>query len=150
MYHAIVTKIARKNFERVNQHEYEALLNDCVPNVRHRFGGAHAMGGTRHDRAALRGWFERLGRVAPTLHLTVKDVWVKGWPHNTVVIMRWDATATNADGSPYENHGVHIIRMRWGKVVDIDANEDSEAVAESLKIQARSGISEAAAEPIIS
>jgi ketosteroid isomerase-like protein len=150
MYHAIVTTIARRNFERVNQKDYEALLNDCVPSVRHRFGGSHAMGGTRHDRAALRSWFERLGRVAPTLRLTVTDVWVKGWPHNTVVVMRWDATATNADGSPYANHGVHIIRMRWGKVVDIDANEDSQAVAESLKIQARNGIPEAAAEPIIS
>jgi ketosteroid isomerase-like protein len=150
MYHAIVRKIARKNFERVNQKDYETLLADCAPNIRHRFGGSHAMGGTRHDRDALRRWFERLGRVVPTLHLTVKDVWVKGWPHNTVVIVRWEAKATNADGSPYENHGVHIIRMRWGKVVDIDANEDSQAVAESLKIQAGHGIPEAAAEPIVS
>src|SRR5208282_5113089 len=78
MYHAIVRKIARKNFERVNQKDYETLLADCVPNIRHRFGGSHAMGGTRHDRDALRRWFERLGRVVPTLHLTVKDVWVKG------------------------------------------------------------------------
>jgi hypothetical protein len=38
------------------------------------------------------------------------------------------------DGSPYNNHGVHIIRMRWGKVFDIDANEDSQLVAASLQI----------------
>ncbi|WP_158820456.1 nuclear transport factor 2 family protein [Granulicella sp. S156] len=150
MYHAIVRKIARQNFERVNRKEYEAILAGCAPNIRHRFGGLHSMGGTRHDLAALRRWFERLGHVSPTLHLTVKDVWVKGWPHNTVVIMRWESTGTNADGSAYENHGVHIIRMRWGKVVDIDANEDSQAVAESLKIQGRNGIAEAVAEPIIS
>lgn len=69
---------------------------------------------------------------------------------DTVIIMRWEATATNSDGSPYQNHGVHIIRMRWGKVVDIDANEDSQAVAESLLIQSRNGIPEAIAEPITS
>ena len=150
MYHFIVKKISKRNFERVNTHDYEALLAECAPNIRHRFGGAHAMGGVRHDREALRRWFERLGRVSPTLHLSVKDIWVKGWPHNTVIIMRWEATATNNDGSPYQNHGVHIIRMRWGKVVDIDANEDSQAVAESLLIQSRNGIPEAVAEPIVS
>jgi hypothetical protein len=37
-------------------------------------------------------------------------------------------------GSPYENHGVHIVRMRWGEVVDIDANEESQLVAESMKV----------------
>ena len=149
-YHMIVKKIARRNFERVNSKDYEALLAECVPNIRHRFGGTHALGGVRHDREALRRWFERLGRVSPTLHLSVQEVWVSGWPHNTVIIMRWEATATNNDGSAYQNHGVHIIRMRWGKVVAIDANEDSQAVAESLLIQARSGIPEAAAEPIVS
>jgi ketosteroid isomerase-like protein len=54
------------------------------------------------------------------------------------------------DGAPYQNHGVHIVRMRWGKVVDIDANEDSHLVAESLKIVAAQAIQEALAEPIVS
>jgi ketosteroid isomerase-like protein len=54
------------------------------------------------------------------------------------------------DASPYENHGVHIIQMRWGKVVDIDANEDSQLVAEALKIAAAHGVQEAVAEPILS
>jgi ketosteroid isomerase-like protein len=150
MYHTIVKKIARRNFERVNTKDYEALLADCAPNICHRFGGMHALSGVRHDKEALRRWFERMGRVSPMLHLSVKDVWVKGWPHNTVIIMRWEATATNNDGSPYQNRGVHIIRMRWGKVVDIDVNEDSQAVAASLVIQARNGIPEAIAEPIVS
>jgi len=150
MYHMIVQKIARRNCERVNTTDYEALLAECAPIIRHRFSGTHALGGARHDKVALRRWFERLGRVSPTLHLAVKDVWVKGWPHNTVIIMRWEATATNNDGSPYQNHGVHIIHMRWGKVVDIDVNEDSQAIAESLLIQARNGIPEAIAEQIVS
>jgi hypothetical protein len=40
--------------------------------------------------------------------------------------------------------------MRWGKVADIDAHEDSEAVVNGLAIQARRGIAEAAADPIVS
>lgn len=150
MYHAIVKRIAKKNFERVNQKDFEALLKDCVPNVHHQFGGNHALGGERHDLDTLRQWFGRLGRLGANLTLTVHDIWVKGWPDNTTIIIRWSATDTLPDGSPYNNHGVHIVRMRWGKIVDIDANEDSQAVAENLKMQAAYGIEEAVAPQIVS
>jgi ketosteroid isomerase-like protein len=150
MYHAIVKRIAVRNFTRVNQHEYDELLNDCVPNVRHRFGGSHALGGERHDREALRRWFDRLGRISPTLKLRVEDVWVKGTPRNTTVIIRWSATQDMPDQSPYRNHGVHIVQMKWFKIVSIDANEDSQAVAAALQIFATHGVSEAAEPPITS
>lgn len=150
LYHAIVRRVAKKNFMRVNQKDYEALLKDCVPSIHHRFGGKHALGGERHDREALRRWFGRLGRLGPTLTLTVNDVWVNGWPHDTTIFIRWAATQDLPDGSPYHNHGVHVVRMRWGKIVDIDANEDSQAVADSLKIWAAHGVEEALADPILS
>lgn len=150
MYHAIVKRIARKNFLRVNDRDFDALLNDCVPNVHHRFGGSHALGGERHDREALRLWFARLGRLGRQLRLTVEDVWVKGLPHDTTIIVRWSATDVLPDGSPYRNRGVHVVRMKWGKVVDIDAHEDSQAVAENLEKQAALGVAEARAPQIVS
>ncbi len=150
MYHTIVKRIARKNFERVNQRDFRSLLNDCVPNVHHRFGGDHALSGERHDREALGLWLDRLGRLAGDMKLIVRDVWVKGLPHNTTILVRWTNTETLPDGSPYENHGVHVIKMRWFKILDIDANEDSQAVAESLQKKAALGIEEALASPIVS
>jgi ketosteroid isomerase-like protein len=150
MYHAMVKRIAARNFSRVNDKDYDALLEDCVPNVHHRFGGSHALGGERHDRGALRHWFERLGRLGPTLKLTVEDVWVTGTPRNTVVIIRWSATQDMPDGSPYHNHGVHIVQMKWFKIVSIDANEDSQAVAAGLQVFAAHGVTEALAAPIAS
>ena len=150
MYHAIVKRIARRNFERVNHRDYGAILKDCVPNVHHRFGGEHALGGERHDRETLRRWFERLGRLAPTLTLTVHDVWVKGLPHDTTIIVRWSATQHLADNSPYLNRGIHVVRMRWGRVVDIDANENSQLVANTLQMQGARGEQEALAAPIVS
>ena len=149
MYHTIVKRVAKRIFERVNQKDFEALLKDCASNVHHRFGGQHALGGERHDREALRHWLDRLGRLVPNLQLTVHDVWVKGWPHDTVVIIRWSATDTFPDGSPYHNHGVHIIRMQWGKIVEIDANEDSESVANMLRKRAEAGVEEAMAPQIV-
>ncbi|MCU1474660.1 nuclear transport factor 2 family protein [Amnibacterium sp.] len=150
MYHSIVKRIAVRNFQRVNEGDYEALLSACSPTIHHRFGGSHALGGERHDVDALRAWFGRLGRVGPDLTLTVTDVWVTGGPWNTHVIIRWDNHETLPDGSGYTNHGVHVVQMRWGRIVDIDANEDSQAVAESMPIRAASGIPEALAAPITS
>ena len=150
MYHAIVKRIARKNFLRVNEKNFEAILGDCAPDIHHRFGGTHALGGERHDKEALADWFDRLGRLGQHLTLTVEDVWVKGLPNDTTIIMRWSATDELPDGSSYRNRGVHIIRMRWGKVVDIDAHEDSQAVGSNLARQAELGISEATADPIVS
>ncbi|MGA8940078.1 MAG: nuclear transport factor 2 family protein [Acidobacteriaceae bacterium] len=150
MYHAMVRRIARKNFERVNQRDFRALLDDCVPNIRHKFGGSHALGGERSDREALGLWLDRLARLGANMKLTIRDVWVKGLPHNTVLIVRWTNTDHLEDGTTYSNHGVHIIRMRWGKIVEIDANEDSQAVAEWLKLQSSRGVEEASAPPIVS
>ena len=150
MYHALVERISRRNFERVNAHDYEPLLAACRPDVHHRFGGDHALGGQRHDVHALRSWFQRLGRLCPTLHLTVTDVWVTGLPHDTTAVLRWDATQDLPDGSTYRNHGVHVVRLRWLKVVSIDANEDSQAVERALAIFAAHGVEEATCEPITS
>ncbi|OQN99975.1 hypothetical protein B0A48_14180 [Cryoendolithus antarcticus] len=151
MYNLIVARISKKNFEAVNNKDFDSILKQCDAKIHHRFGGNHALGGERHSREVLSRWFQRLGRLSPELKLTVKDIWVKGWPNDTTVIMRWTATdRDNPDGSPYRNHGVHIIRMKWFKVVDIDANEDSEAVAQSMKIKVDAGWEEAGLPPLTS
>lgn len=150
MYHRLVARTSRRNFERVNAHDYEPLLAACRPDVHHRFGGDHALGGERHDVDALRRWFHRLGRLCPTLRLTVTDVWVKGLPHDTTALLRWDATQDLPDGSTYANHGVHVVRLRWMRVVSIDANEDSQAVERALALFAAHGVEEASAAPITS
>lgn len=150
MYHSIVKRIAKKTFLRVNQKEYDAILKDCSPTIHHRFSGDHALGGERNDREALRRWFDRLGRLTPGLTITVNDVWVSGWPNGTTAIIRWVATDTLLDHTPYENRGVHVVRMQWGKVVDIDVHEDSQTVANAFRIQAANGLEEALAEPITS
>lgn len=131
MYHSIVKRIAPKNFLRVNDKDYDALLKDFAPNIHQRFGGSHALGGERHDREALRQWFGRLGRLAEHLTLTGEGIWVKGLPHDTVIIIRWSATDTPPDGFLYRNRGVHIVRMKWGKVVATNANKDSPAVVKT-------------------
>ena len=56
IYGLIVKRRIRQSFEQVNNHEWDELLESIAPNVHHRFLGAHAIGGERHDRDTLRRW----------------------------------------------------------------------------------------------
>lgn len=150
MIHRIIAQKTRQTFERVNRHDYESILKEVRPDMHHRFAGDHALGGERHDREHVRLWFERLGRVMPSLHLTVTDIWIKGGLRRAVVVARWRAQATLLDGTPYRNHGVHIVHLRNLKVASIDVNEDSQAVERALERQAQAGLEEARAAPITS
>lgn len=150
MFHRTIEKQARRTFARVNARDYDAILEDALPDVRHTFAGQHALGGQRNDVEHLRQWFHRLGRVMPALDLTVTDVWVHGGLLRAVLIVRWDAKATLLDGSPYTNHGVHVIHLRRLKLVSLDVSEDSQAVERALARQAQAGVTEALAAPIVS
>ncbi|MVN22205.1 nuclear transport factor 2 family protein [Mucilaginibacter arboris] len=150
MYHYIVKKLVKKSFKLVNERRFDELIKDMAPNVKHTFAGDHAMGGVRHDRIAVKAWLERLARLTPNLYITVKHINVIGWPHNTLAIVRWTATATLNNGDSYLNKGVHFITLKWGKVVELDVHEDTLVVFNGLEKQYQAGIKEAKAPQIIS
>ena len=150
LYQAIVKRRIRQAFEHVNNHRWDALMRSIAPDVHHRFGGVHAIGGERHDRETLRRWFERLARVLPNLQLEIKNIWVEGWPWRTMVFVQWDGTATLLNGGGYSQHAIHVITLRWGKIHALDVFEDSQEVARALVAQAAAGLDEAAAQPILS
>lgn len=150
LYRAIVKRKIRQAFDQVNRRQWDDLMKSMAPDIFHRFGGDHAIGGQRHDRETLRLWFERLARVLPNLQLEINDIWVQGWPWHTMVFVQWDGRATRLDGERYFQHAVHVITLQWGKIHAIDVFEDSQAVSAALKAQAVSGLGEAIAEPIVS
>jgi ketosteroid isomerase-like protein len=150
LYQAIVKRRIRQSFEHVNNHRWDELMRSIAPDVHHRFGGVHAIGGERHDRETLRRWFERLERVLPNLHLEIKNIWVEGWPWHTIVFVQWDGTATLLNGGGYSQHAIHVITLRWGKIHALDVFEDSQEVARALVAQAAAGLDEALAQPILS
>jgi ketosteroid isomerase-like protein len=150
LYRSIVKKRIRQAFDHVNNRRWDELMTSISPRVHHRFGGVHAIGGERHDREALRLWFERLARVLPNLYLKVNNIWVQGWPWHTMVFVQWDGTATLLNGDGYSQHAIHVITLRWGKIAALDVFEDSQAVDRALAAQAAAGLDEAVAEPILS
>lgn len=150
IYSSIVKMKIRQTFDHVNNHRWDKATEALAPRVHHRVSGDHALGGERHDKDSARRWFERLGRVLPTLRITVNKVTVKGWPWNTQVFAEWDGNATLNNGAPYINRGLHVFTLRWGKVYALEEFQDSQAAANGLATQAATGLKEASAEPILS
>ena len=151
LYSYVVKKRIRQSFDHLNNHRWDEVLKAVAPNVHHRLPGAHALGGERHDKKALRRWFERLGRVQPNLRLKVNNIWVKGWPWHTTVFAQWDGTAMLLDGdASYFNRGLQVITLRWGRIYAVDVFEDSQEAARGLAAQAAAGLEEAVAEQIVS
>jgi ketosteroid isomerase-like protein len=151
LYSYFVEKSIRQSFNHINNHRWDEVVKAVVLNVHHRVSGAHALGGERHDKESLRHWFERFGRVLPTLRITVNDIWMKGWPWHTTVFAQWDGAATLLNGNAsYVNRGLHVFTLRWGRVYALEEFLDSQAVSNALAAQAAAGLKEAVADPIVS
>jgi ketosteroid isomerase-like protein len=148
VYHAIVRRMVRRNFDRLSEGDYSTVLRGVSPDVHHVFAGRHPLAGERRSREAFRQWFERLFRLFPVLRFEVRDIVVKGGPWRTVAAVEWKAHVTPAVGPSYINEAAHIIHLRWGRAVYVHAYEDSQAVAEACRRMADSGVEEARAEPI--
>ena len=62
---------------------------------------------------------------------------MKGWPWNTVAAVEWDDWASTRDGKGYRNEGVHIIRLRWARVVSLHVYHDTERLVRRLPAPGR-------------
>ena len=149
MYHLFVKRFARRTFERLTAGDWQRILDDLAPDVHHVYAGQNAVGGTRTSRDDVRRWFERVYRLFPSFREEVREILVGGWPWNTVAAVQWVATthSTILDET-LEMHGVHVVRLRWGKVTDIQAYPDTQKFSAYLDRLAAAGVDEAAAPPI--
>lgn len=148
MYARVVRRLIYWAFERLSHRDTAALLAKADANIEHTFAGNHALGGTRHSRATFEQWLSRLFRLFPELHFVVHDVIVTGPPWNARVAVTWTDRGTAADGHDYVNSGVHILRLRWGKLVALRAHLDTQHLESVMQRMSANGVQEAAAAPI--
>jgi ketosteroid isomerase-like protein len=147
-YHAFARQQARLVFQRLSRGDYEALVASEDPNLSFIYPGEHPLGTALHTAGAARRWYQRFFRFFPETHFDVKDLIVKGWPWHTVVAAQWSLRATAQDGLPYANEGVHLLRVKWGRAMEVRVYVDTQMAAAVCRRLAEHGLSEAAAPPI--
>jgi ketosteroid isomerase-like protein len=133
VYKFIVKRIVRRTFRRLSEGDYEVVVRQFGPESRFMFSGDHALGGERCGQDAVREWFQRMQRLFPGIRIEPLDVVVNGWPWNTVVATHLAISATLADGRPYRNEGMQLLRLRWGRVVEDLIFEDTLKLAAELQ-----------------
>jgi ketosteroid isomerase-like protein len=148
MYQMIVKNRIASTFAHLDKGNYEYALSGVGTIIEHHFAGSHCLGGQRTSVAALRLWFQRLYRLFPSLQFETHSMAVSGYPWDTTVVAEWTDRATPIDRKHYVNSGVHVIRLRWGKVVSIHAYLDTQILIDTLNRMAINGIEEAKAPPI--
>jgi ketosteroid isomerase-like protein len=147
MYRAIVASRIRSAWRHVDQHDDALVLDQLAPQFVHRFGGDHALAGTRRHPEAVRAWYQRLYRLLPEIRFQVTDVLVGGWPWRTRAVALVGVHATVADG-PYDNDLAQVIDLRWGRITGLAMHEDTQKLAATLARLHAAGVAEAAAPPI--
>lgn len=149
MYHALARRRIRRMFHELSHGNFEPALQGLAPQFVQIFAGDHALGGERHSLNAFRRWFERMYRLFPNLSFEVTATAASGPPWDMTLVAEWIDRATPADGTPYENRGVHVLKLRWGRVVSIHAYLDTQVVAAAGHRLAAHGFPEGVASPIL-
>jgi len=128
-YAASVRALLRRTLRRLRRGDVEGVLRLYHDDVRFIFPGENSWGADFRSKQELEPWFRRFVRVG--LQLEADEILVKGPPWNSTVCVRFTDQATGDDGSTvYENRGVIVLELRWGKVAYEIAHEDTERVAE--------------------
>jgi ketosteroid isomerase-like protein len=149
MYHWIVRRRVLALFRAVSSGNAEPVLQSFAPHFQHQFPGDHALGGSRRSLSATRRWYGRLYRLLPDIAFDVRNVLVGGGPWNTLVIAEWQESNSGTDGVRTENHGIHALRLRWGRVTEMFIYPDTVGLKDTLDRLARAGVREALAAPIV-
>jgi len=148
MYKRIVGQLVVRAFQQLSRQDTATLLAKTTAEIEHTFPGNHALGGTRYTRAGFEQWLHRLFALFPDLRFELHDVLVAGPPWNTRVAVTWTDRGTTADGEDYVNSGVHILRLRWGKLIALRAYLDTQHLNEVVRHMADNGVQTAAKHPI--
>lgn len=148
MYHQVVARQVRRIFADLNRGDPATMLAGLAPDFVYRFHGESPLSGVRRTLPSMRIWWDRIFEILPDAQFAPERVLVTGWPANTTVATLVRISGTLADGSAYSNSFGQFIRLRWGKLVEIETIEDTQRLAGALDIQAAHGIAAASAPPI--
>ncbi len=133
MYHQIVASIVRQGFIDISAGQFENVLAKFAPNIVFSFLGDHALGGEKHGLEAVRKWFAQIHGFFPNLRITPTSIVVSGWAWNTVVITHFTVQASLPNATQYNNQGLQILRIRWGKIVEDRLFEDTAKLQNALQ-----------------
>lgn len=148
MYHAIVRKRIIRLFASVNRGDAQPVIDGFARGGAHCFVGDSALSDLRTGREAMTQWYGRLYRLFPQIRFDLQRIDIAGPPWNTVASVEWTETNLGADGQQGGASGVHVARLKWGKMTRLLIVTDTARLEAALDRLAAAGVTEAHAAPI--
>jgi len=120
----LAKKIIDRQLALLRAGDYRPLLRLYADDVRFVFPGDSTWSGEVLGREAMGQWLDRLVRAG--LQNFAEQVIVSGPPWNMALAMRgWDYVKEPDGRVVYENRYVLWGRMRWGRIKEYEAYEDT-------------------------
>lgn len=128
MYGWIVRSMIRRALRQRDEGDIKALLGACADDVHFVFPGDSSWAADIHGKRELEPWLRRLSESGRRFEQ--QEIVVAGWPWNTMVCIRFTDRVTDPNGNlVYENRGVIMGKIAWGKIKSYEVFEDTQKLA---------------------
>lgn len=120
---ALILKLAlRGAMKDLNQRRKDKIVASYTDDALIKYPGKMSVSGIRKGKAAVQEFFDRYFDQFPQENCVLKESYIKNilalGLSNTIAI-RWEKTITNKAGQVFENSGVTVMKVRWGKVAEM-------------------------------
>ena len=127
MYGWIVRSMMRNVLRRREEGDLGPLLSTLADDVHFVFPGDSSWAGDFRGKNELEPWLRRFAEVG--LRVEVQKIDVTGWPWGTTVFLHFTDHLTDPDGKVvYENRGVIVGEVVWGKIKSYEVFLDTQKV----------------------
>lgn len=127
LYRAAVRTVLRRNVRAINAGDPGPLFASYANDVHFVFPGRSSWTADLRGRDAIEAWVQRFVDIG--MEFEPHAVIVDGPPWSTRICLHYTDRHRASDGRlVYENRGTIFGRIRWGKLVDYEVNEDTQKV----------------------
>jgi ketosteroid isomerase-like protein len=121
-------KMVARNMAAMREGDIKPTTTLYAKEVTFSFPGRSSFAPGARTRKELEAWLERFVRLG--LQIYPDEVGLSGWPWKQTIAVRGHIHLDDpADGRVYENRYVIWGHMRWGKLYEYEAYEDTEETA---------------------
>jgi len=120
---AIILKLmAGSGIEEMNRRDAKKILSHYVDDAVYIYPGNMSVSGRKQGKKEVEAFFTKYMQQFPQLHFKIKNTYVKNifdpFFCNTVAI-EFECKYTNRHGESFENSGVTVCRIKWGRVTQM-------------------------------
>ena len=123
MIKAAISKLARRGaLNELNHRRKDKMIASYTDDAVITYPGKMSVSGMRKGKAAIKEFFDKYFDQFPEEHCVAKETYIKNilalGLSNTIAI-RFQKKVKNKAGQTFENSGISVLTIRWGKVVEM-------------------------------